>query len=159
MKDYTNLVIDGITAITELKYREPRINRKVNGGGTLVWDGFREIAEATEALIESCKNVTETTDKNVVLTLSLDPKHDTNGEVVELIPITKGNATLGKLDRYGNNAVVIRCKQGEKGEVTRELVTKNQGPYTARIDSLLDENNPGVIPADLTKLINLIKGV
>lgn len=158
MKEFDNLYIDGITAITELKYKEPRINRKVNGGGNMVWEGFREIAEATEALIESCKAITEVSSKNVILTLSLDPKHDASGELIELIPITKGNATLGKLDRYGNNAVVVRCRNTDKGEVVRELITKNQGPYTARIDSLLDDNNPGVITADLTTLINLIKG-
>jgi len=158
LKEFDNLVIDGITAITELKYREPRINRKVTGGGNGMWDGFREIVEATEALIESCKSITETYNKNIVLTLSLDPKFDSTGDLIELVPIMKGNATLGKLDRYGNNAVVVRCKQTDKGEVVRELVTKNSGPYTARIDSLLDENNPGIIAADLSKLINLIKG-
>lgn len=159
MKDYANLYIDGITAITELKYKEPRINRKVNGGGNLVWDGFREIAEATEGFIEACKGITETTTKNIFLTLSLDPKHDSSGDVIELTPITKGQATLGKLERYGNNTVVIRCRTTDKGETVREILTKNHQPYTARIDSLLDDNNPGVLPADLTQLISLIKGV
>jgi len=159
LEGYDNLYIDGITAVTELKYKEPRINRKVNGGGNLVWEGFREIAEATEALIEACKGITETSMKNVFLTLSLDPKHDASGELVELTPITKGQATLGKLERYGNNTVSIRCRNTDKGEMVRELLTKNQGPYTARIDSLLDDNNPGVLPADLSKLINIIKGV
>lgn len=159
LEGYDNLYIDGITAVTELKYKEPRINRKVNGGGNLVWEGFREIAEATEALIESCKGITETSTKNVFLTLSLDPKHDSNGDLIELIPITKGQSTLGKLERYGNNTVAIRSRTTEKGELVREILTKNHGPYTARIDSLLDDGNPGVLPADLSKLINLIKGV
>ncbi len=156
---YDNLYIDGITAVTELKYREPRVNRKVNGGGNMVWEGFREIVDATESLIETCKSITETSTKNVFLTLSLDPKYDSTGELIELTPSTKGQATLGRLDRYGNVNVTIRSRTTDKGEVVREILTKNNGPHVARIDHLLDESNPGIIPADLNQLIKLIKGV
>ncbi len=156
--DIKNIYIDGISAITELKHREPKTQRKLINGGNGVWDAFRDIAEASEQMIELCKKITETTDKNVFMTLSLDPKFDPDGNVVELIPSTKGNATLGKIERYGNNAVVVKILANADKTLKRVLVTRTDGPYTARIDSLLDDNNPGVIDADIAKLIKLIKG-
>jgi len=153
--EYDNLFIDGLTALTNIKYNEPRVNRLVNGVKDQIWTGFREIGDTMDSLIESCKSITNSTTKNIFITLALDPKTNAEGEIVDVNPVLKGNATLGSLEGYGNNLVTITAEKGESG-LTRKLLTADKGAYSSRLGSVLDEDNPGFIEADLGKLISLI---
>ena len=51
----------------------------------------------------------------------------------------------------------MRLVEDDKGSVRREMVTKSDVNYIGRIDSILDEDNPGVMEADLGKLLTLLK--
>jgi hypothetical protein len=44
----------------------------------------------------------------------------------------------------------------ETGKLVRELVTANDGFFSARIDTLLDDENPGRIEADLSRVLELV---
>ena len=154
--DFDNVYIDGISAITEIKYNEPLVLAKALGANP--WGAFDEVKKSMSTFIEASKALAERHNKNVFMTLALNPEFDSAGNLVEVKPELKGKATLSVVKGYAPTVLVVRSRKTEKGETVRELVTKNEGPYSARIDTLLDEENPGVLPADLSKVIKLIRG-
>jgi hypothetical protein len=154
---FDNIYIDGITAITEVRYNEPEVLRKATSGSP--WGAFDLIKKTMADFIELSKKIAENYNKNVFMTLALNPEFDSAGSLIEVKPELKGKATLSIIKGYAPTVLVIRSRKDEKGQTIRELITKNDGPYSARIDTLLDQQNPGVLPADLSQVITLIKGV
>lgn len=156
-KTYDNIYIDGMSAISEMVCRMPEVAKTMKKNN---WDGFREVKEYMSNFLIECKKLAEHRGKNVFVTLALTAKHDTLGNVTDLVPDCKGNAYLSFFTAIGRTVVCTNSYITEEGEVIRELITKNDGTYSARIDSLLDDENPGIIrPASLASVINLIKGV
>ncbi len=162
--DYDNVYIDGITAITELRFNEDEVQKMVKKDN---WAAFRVIGKTMFDLILQCKDITEKTGKNIFLTLALKPKVDSLGNVIEVEPEIKGNATIGHIKGLCPVIVVPKETYNEQGQVTRALLTHSDGVWPARVDTLLDGENPGVLPirdADgtsymaLANLINLVKG-
>jgi hypothetical protein len=154
--DFDNIYIDGISAITEVKYNEPAVLKLAQSGSP--WGAFDLIKKTMQTAIEDSKEIAEKFQKNVFMTLALNPEFDASGNLIEIKPELKGKATLSVIKGYAPTVLVVRSRKDEKGNVIRELITKNDGPYSARIDSLLDDQNPGVLPANLAQVISLIKG-
>lgn len=154
--DYDNVYIDGISAITNIKYNEPAIVKAAQGANP--WGAFDLIKKAMEDFIMISKELAETSKKNVFMTLALNPEFDAAGNLIEVKPELKGKATLSIIKGYAPTVLVVRQRKDEKGNSIRELLTRNDGPYSARIDALLDDQNPGIVPADLSIVLKLIKG-
>lgn len=151
---YDNLYVDSLSAVTELKYAEPAIQILMKKN---TWDGFREIGTAMSSFILKCKKMAEDTGMNVFMTLGYNTKRDANGALVELVPACMGNKTLAEIKKLCPVTVSLRTVITEKGESERQMITKSVGPYPGRIDTLLDDENPGILPADLSLLLNLVK--
>ena len=158
--NFNNVYVDGISAVTEIKFHEYEVQKLMKKN---TWDGFREIGNAMEDFIIRTKTLAEESGKNVFITLAMKEKYDTAGHLINLEPECKGNATVGHIKGLCPTVVIPRVTEDDNGNIVRELVTSIDGPWTGRIDGLLDEANPGIIPIKgkgngLAKVIAYIKG-
>lgn len=156
--EFDNVYIDGLSAITDQLYTSESIQKTIKKN---VWDGFRDLWQDTTNLLLLAKKLS--VKQNVFFTLAVKEKFDRDGSLIAIEPVTKGNATIEEVKKLCPTIVftVASSSTDEEGHTTikRQLVTSYLGVYSARIDSLLDDENPGIIDADLSKVINLIKGV
>jgi len=152
---YKNIYIDGMSAITELKHDEPEMRKMMKKN---VWDAYREIGTSAATILYAAKGLSEETGKNVFFTLALKEKYDSMGNLVNLDPDIKGNMTLGSIKKICPVVVCLRATLDEDGNTVREVLTASEGPFSARVDELIDDENPGVLPADLGKVLNLLNG-
>jgi len=155
---YENLFIDGASGLTEVLYRQTDIARKIAANG---WDGYALLADQVEDALLAIKDLTDKDGGvNVFVTASVEPKYDQAGNVIELTVESKGRSVIKNLKKLFSVVVTLRPAYDENGHVydAPEMVTKTDGVYAGRIDSMLNQDNPGVLPADLSALIQLIKG-
>lgn len=158
--DFDNVYVDGLSAITEMKDRDPAV---VIAKKKVVWDAFRMIGEAATETILGLKELTYSDKaakpKNVFLTCALKVKHDTNGNVNEVELEAKGNMAVSAITKLGEAVLtVLPPVTTESGTTGHRLVTKTEGFWPGRIDGLLSKDNPGLIePADLSKVLGLRK--
>jgi hypothetical protein len=152
--EYETLYVDGLSAITEMKYLQDDVQRVKKKNA---WDAFALVADSSRAFLKFAKSLTDG-GKDVFVTLAMDPKRDTNGYLVELNPVTKGKVTTAEVSRLCPVFVTLRTRYTDDGELVREMVTKTDDVYPGRVDTLLDDANPGVLPADLSQLLALVKG-
>lgn len=155
---YDNIFIDGASGLTEVLYRLPEIQKLIEKNQ---WDGFAKLADYVEEVMLAIKSLAERQDGvNVFFTAALEPKYDSVGNIIELSVESKGKSIIKNMRKLFPVVVALRPKYDSEGHQLDqpEMVTKTDGPYGARIDSLLSNNNPGILPADLTQLIALIKG-
>jgi hypothetical protein len=154
--DYNNIYIDSISAITELKVREPSVLKKTK---TDVWGAFREVSDSMEAFIELAKSISISSGKNVFMSVAMEAVlSKTTGEVVSLEAVLKGNATIKHIKKLCPIFITLREIMTADNIQLRQMVTKSVDVYPGRIDGLLDEYNPGILVPDLGVLINLVKG-
>lgn len=151
---YDNIFIDGISAVSAMKADEPLVEKLAQ---TNVWDAYKKIGDSMRDFIFLCKEIS-TTGKNVITTLALAPETNANGTLTGLKPVTKGKVVLQEISGRVPIFVTLRLVDGDNGVTRREMVTLSDSIYPGRIDSLLDDNNPRVMEADLGKLLNLVKG-
>lgn len=154
--DYDNLYIDGISAVTEMKYYTDEVQRAMKKDN---WGAFRMIGDSVRAFIKLAKAAATDHGKRVFITLALAPKRDANGNLTELVPQCKGNVAISEISRLCPIFVTLRTRYNEEGELMREMVTKSDDVYPGRLDTLLDGDNPGVMEADLSKLLALVEVV
>ena len=121
-----------------------------------VWDGYRELGDSLKRFLLLAKGVSKV--KNVILTMALDVKYNTDGAPVEAKPAMKGNITTNEVTRLCPVVLSLTSEYDDDGELVRKLLTKGDGVLPGRIDSILDEDNPSELPADLSKVFDLIKG-
>lgn len=153
--DYDNLYIDGISALTELKVGESDVAAIMKRDQ---WAGYRIVGESVRNFMKMAKGMSHEDGTNVFITLALQPKNDANGNVTELVPALKGNVALAEISRLCPVFVTLLPPiKDDDGNTIREMVTASQGVYPGRIDHLLDDENPQVLEADLSKLLELIK--
>ncbi len=150
---YDNLYVDGLSAITEMKYLTDEVQKAKKRDN---WEAFRLVADSSRAFLKFSKSLAER-GKRVFVTLAMDAKRDVNGHLVELKPVTKGNVTTAEVSRLCPVFVTLRTTYDDAGAEVREMITKTSDVYPGRIDTLLDHSNPGVLDADLSKLLELIK--
>ena len=162
---YDNVYIDGLSAVSEMIYNGREIQALLKKNQ---WEAFREIGDELREFQLMCKQFTIDTGKNLFMTLALKPKLDPNGNIVSLDPVVKGQVALEAIKKYAPLVVAVAKETDENGELHRYIITKSDGVYPARIDSVLDHNNPGRFEADnfkdpdqagLAGLINFLKGV
>ena len=150
-KSYDNIYIDSASGITEVMYRTPEMQALIKKNS---WDGFRFLAEKVEDLMLRTKELTENSKLNILYTVAL--VKDKDGD---LVPETKGNAVVKNIRAIFPVVLALRPSYNEDGKSTAPtLVTSSSYPYMARLDDLLIENNPGVMDADLSKVLKLLKG-
>jgi len=153
---FDNVFIDSLSAVTDMKYAEPSTAVMIKRN---VWDGFRCIGEDATEIIIKLKELTYPTKtkkaKNVFLVCALDMKLDNSGNPAEVSLTTKGNMAVSSVTKYGEAVLTAVIVIGDKG-AERKLLTKTQGLLPARIDGILDQQNPGIIAPDLNEVLKLI---
>jgi hypothetical protein len=152
---YDNIYVDGVSAITEMKSREADC---VAATKKNEWAGYRILGEQVLDLVFELKNLTYPKNaskaKNVFATLAIKVK-DTGG-VTDLVFESVGNMAVTGLTKLGEAVLTLVQEPTEDGGYHRVLVTSTKDHWPGRIDGLLDEDNPGVIEPDLSKVLNLI---
>jgi hypothetical protein len=151
---YDNVYIDGLSAINEMKSREPDMKKLFVKN---VWDAYREVGDSAMNILYLAKLLAEESGKNVFFTLAMKEKYDAMGNLANLDADLKGNMTLGSIKRLCPIVLCVRSRMDDQGKLHREILTKTDGVYSARIDLLLDDNNPGVVEANLAKVLELLK--
>jgi shikimate kinase len=164
-EDYDNVYVDGLSAISDIINNTREIQTFFKKDQ---WGAYREIgAQLTEAQL-TCKQFVLDTGKNLFMTLALKPKLDAQGVLVSLDPVVKGNVAIEQMKKVCPVVLTLRVVQAENGDLIREMLTKTDGVYPGRVDSLLDQNNPGRFiasdfsnpkTAGLAGLINFIRSV
>ena len=154
---YDNIYIDGLSAITEQLFSSPEIKKHMKKN---IWDGFRELWIKATNLLLHAKELSDYI--NVFFTLAIREKFDRDGNLIAIEPETKGNATIGEIKHLCPTILytIAETFQDEDTQETttyRSLITGYQGLYAGRIDTLLDQDNPGKMEADLSKVIQIIK--
>ena len=150
---FDNVVVDSLSAITDMKYDEPKIKTLVKVDN---WAAFREIGDAATVVILALKGLTypdkATKPKNTFLTCALAVKQDKNGTVVDVTLECKGNVAASNVTKYGEAVVIVLPPSSPEGH--HRLLTKSVDVWPARVDGVLREANPGMIePANLAKVL------
>lgn len=154
VKGFDNVYVDGISAMTELLEIQPDIAKIMNKN---VWDGYRMLGrQMTDALLH-LKMLSMNTDINVLCTMAMDATLDPNGNIAALKPVAKGNVTLAQIQKICPIVLTIHTTEDEDGRTVRRLVTRSNGVYPGRIDDILEEDNGGLIEADLSLLLKYLE--
>jgi len=153
-KEFDHLYIDGLTAISHQVGDLPQVDAIMNRDQ---WKGFAEVNKHMASFIRNLKQVSVKTDMNIFLTLAL--KYEANkAGLMEMTPDCYGKAYLSLFTGMGPAVLAVNNYIDENGEAQHELITKSDGMYSARIDSILTEDNPGKIrPASLATVLELVK--
>lgn len=161
---FDNIYVDGLSALLELKSKEPKIAQMLKGKGSAVFDGWRELGTEAENTILALKTLTypgkATKPKNTFMTCALDVKHDSDGEICEVKLSVKGQMAVSSVTRVGEAVLtVIPPEIKEDGSYGGHiLLTKGSGFLPARLDGILSHNNPGrVEPASLATVLELLE--
>lgn len=157
-EDYDNIYVDGYSAVTEMKYKDPKIAATIKKN---TWDGFRDLADAAGDVMTTLKQLTypeyAKKPRNVFLTCALKVKLDANGNIANIELDTKGNAPVSYITKLGEAVVTaLPGLRTETGVGPHRLLTKSDGTWPARIDGLLADQNPGTLPADLGEVLKLL---
>lgn len=156
--EFDNVYVDGLSAITEMKVKDPNTAALMKKN---VWDGFREVGEFANDVILGLKSLTYNEQaakaKNVFITCALKLKQDKMGNVIDVELETKGNMAVTSITKLGEAVVTILQLTTEDGP-ERKLITRTLDFWPGRIDGVLDTDNPGQIEANLTTLLNLREG-
>lgn len=154
--EFDNIYLDSLTAVTEIKYDESDVQRMLKKDN---WAAFREIGKAASDVLLQAKSLTynEQTKKpkNVFVTMAVNIKTDANGNTIDLVFESKGNKAASEVIKLGEAVVTVVTVQSDNGP-ERKLVTRSVDFFPGRVDGLVDENNPGMIEADLSQLLKLI---
>lgn len=156
--EYDNVYVDGLSAITEQKLKDPKIAKAIK---TNVWDGYRELGEAASEIILQLKALTYAEKakkpKAAFLTCALKIKQDKAGNVIDVELEARGNVAVTTVTKLGEAVVtVLPASKGENGvEIPNRLIIKTTDFWPGRIDGLLSDQNPGEMEADLGKVLEL----
>lgn len=156
--EYDNVYVDGLSAITELKAKDPDTAKLMKKN---VWDGFRDVGDFANDVVVALKSLTytgqATKPKHVFITCALKLKQDKMGNVIDVELETKGNMAVTSITKLGECVVTVLQVTTEEGP-KRQLITRTLDFWPGRIDGVLDSNNPGQIEANLATLLNLREG-
>lgn len=155
VSEFDNLYIDGISAINEMRYDCDDVQKALK---KVVWDGYRIMGDDLRKLLRVAKRLSMDTGVNIFFTLAYKGKAGPAGGIEYLEPDVKGNVTMAEIQRLCPTVLAIRKVFDEEGNIHREILTQSTDIYPARMEKFLDHNNPGKLPANLTTVVNLIKG-
>jgi hypothetical protein len=154
---YENLYVDGVSGLTELAFRSPEVTKKMT---TNVWDAYALLGDTVEEVLLSLKEIAEKDGgPNIFVTAAIEPKHDAAGNVIEMVVESRGKSVLKGLRRLFPVVVSLVPAYDDDGNKldVPQMLCKTDGVHPGRIDSLLAQDNPGRLDADLQQLITLIK--
>ena len=150
-KTYDNIYVDSATGVTELMYRTPEMQMAIKKNS---WDGFRVLAEKVEELMLKTKELTEDGKTNIFYTVSLVPTKEGGLE-----PEAKGSSVTKNIRAIFPIVVALMPQKDEEGNaLPPRLITSSMAGYSARLDDILIQHNPGSLDANLTTLIKFLKG-
>lgn len=155
---YDNVYLDGLSALTDIKIREPRIQALIKKD---VWSGYRELGEDISTMLLLLKALTypvTTKPKNVIITCALAVKTGPNGNIVDVSLEAKGNVAVTQITKLGEFVITVMPPiETENGITGHRMITRSVESWPGRIDGVLSEDNPGMIaPANLGELFKLI---
>ncbi len=159
---YDNVYVDGLSALSDLRLREPKLAALLKKDN---WAAFRELGDSLTETILALKELTYaskvTKAKNVWITCALKIKQDKNGAIVDVELECKGNVGVTSITKFGEAVVTVLPPIPVEGggDTGHRLITKTTEVWPGRIDGLLADSNPGeVTPADLSKVLQLREG-
>jgi hypothetical protein len=156
--EFDNVYVDGLSAVTEMKLKDPMTAALIKKS---VWDGYRELGDFVTDVLLQLKELTYASSvkkaKNVFMTCALTSKQDKAGNVIDVSLDVRGNVAVTSVTKLGECVATVYLRQTEEGQ-ERVLLTKTFDYWPGRIDGILDEDNPGIIPADLSQLLKLKEG-
>jgi hypothetical protein len=151
--DVDNIYIDGISAVCEMKMDEEEVKKASKKS---VWDGYFLLAQATKKLILLCKEISEKTGKVIFVTLPYKSKLNANGDIVKVEADILGNATINSITKYCPIVLAVDTEYDEDGNGQRILYTASTEQIPARVDHILEEDNPRKIKADFVEVFKLL---
>jgi len=156
-KSYDHIVIDSIIEITDMAFDLPEIQSAIDKN---VWEGYSKLAQKVTKYLDDLLSLTK--DINVFLLLSVEERIDPNGKICEVKPSMRGQASTAFILKKANMIITIKSfdivAEDGKSKIERRLILKNYNKYINRLDGILDSKNPGVLPPDMSLVLNLIKG-
>ena len=145
--DYENIAIDGLSALTEVEIAKPAVRRLLKGQ-TSRWDAYRIVGEEVTKLIKEAKQLTTSSNKIFILTVALKEKVDAEGHVISTDIEAQGNVAEARVRGKCPFYVVARRTEDTEGNPIRIIQTKDDGIYGARLDGILEQDNPKGFLAD-----------
>ncbi len=145
---WDHLYIDGMSAISDMLYDRDDIQKLLAAGKSdKTWGAYRLLGSELVKFILGCKDVVDTTAKNIFVTLATKEKKNSDGEVIEMQIACKGNVGIETINKVCPNVLPLRRIEDEEGESVRQMIIRTHDVYEARIDGILDTNTQ--IPAVL----------
>ena len=153
--DYDHLYIDGFSALNDLRWGMPDMQKLAKNDQ---WKAFGMHGEEMTQLLENLKRHTylEHGGKNVWLTCALKVKTEGTEKDVDLE--CKGKIAVSSITRLGEAVLIPMSVPAENGGTRRIILTKSYDKWPARIDGLLDDENPGYVEPSLANVMALIEG-
>ncbi len=153
------MYVDGLTAINEVVYRDPKTQALKNKDS---FKAYALIGDTTDRILTDLKRLTyqdaNAKAKNVFITVAL--KVENEGGVTDVKLEVKGKVSVTSITKLGEAVLtIVPPTKTEDGTTQHSLLTKSDGVWPGRVDGLLADQNPGVIePANLTTFLKLIEG-
>jgi len=152
---FDNIFIDSLSAVTEMKYNQADVQKTLKRDN---WAAFREIGKSASDILLGAKSLTYPDQtkkpKNVFITIAIEIKTDANGNPIDVSLVAKGNKALSEVTKLGEAVVSVIQIETETG-MQRKLLTRTANNFPGRVDNVLDQQNPGMIDANLTELLTL----
>lgn len=141
---YDNVYIDGLSAITDMKFSETAIQTIARKN---IWDAYLKLGTDVSDLLLKLKELTYGDNaKNVFVTCALKVKSEGNSQDVELE--SKGKMAVTSITKLGEAVVTITQLNTEHGP-RRTMITRTFDNWPGRVDGVLDDDNEGFYEPDL----------
>jgi len=148
---YDNIAIDGLSALTEVEMEKPAIARLLKGEKTK-WTGFALMGKAVTDLLQYLKTTSAESGKNIIITVALKEKTNSEGEVMDTGLDLRGQMAEGFITGRCPYFVVSRLAVDGEGKPLRILQTYSDGVYEGRLDGIFDDDNPKAFRSDPEKV-------
>jgi hypothetical protein len=145
--DYDNIAIDGLSALTEVALEEPTIQRLLKGEKTK-WTAFAMMGKSVTDLLQYLKKSATDTGKNIIITVALKEKTNSEGEVTSTNLDLRGQMAEGFITGRCPYFVVSRLAKDAENKPVRVLQTYSDGVYEGRLDGIFDGDNPKAFRSD-----------
>ncbi len=150
-KDYDHIYVDGLSAITDLKFAEPNIQSMAAKN---VWDAYLKLGKDVQDLVLMLKGLSYgPAAKNVFITCALKVKTEGGSTDVELE--AKGKMAVTAITKLGEAVITITEIPTEGGKKQRVMITKNFENWPGRVDGVLDDENEGFFAPDLNTILEM----
>ncbi len=165
--DYTNIVVDSLTALAELEQKTPRMERLFKADKR---NAYGELGTTLKEFVKFLKNTAEEGNINIILNCALKTFKNEEGEIVSSELDLPGNMIKSYLRGVCPFFVVSRMAADDKGNPVRIVQTKSGQGFETRMTCAMDGNLPSGFRADpdnlkqagdavgIQAVINYIKG-